>query len=101
MKKLRIFMGFAILLQVSAPIHADKLDQDDALQLFEAGKIQPLPLILHTARARRPGRVIEVELEREQGRVVYEVEVLDGRGRIWEMHIGAATAKVLSTERER
>lgn len=95
-----IFAGLAILL-LSSLTHAGGLDQDDARRLREAGKIQPLPVILHAARAVRPGRVLEVELEREHGRVIYEVEVIDQRGRIWELDIDAATAKVLSTKREK
>lgn len=94
-----IFAGLAILL-LGSLIQAKDLDQDDARRLREAGKIRPLPVILHAARAARPGRVLEVELEREDGAVVYEVEILDRRGRVWKLHIDAATAEVLSTKRE-
>lgn len=95
-----IVAGLAILL-LGSLTHASGLDQDDARRLREAGKIQPLPVILHAARAAHPGRVLEVELEREHGRVIYEVEVIDQRGRVWELDVDAATAKVLSTKRKK
>lgn len=96
-----IFAGLAVLLLLGSLAQAKDLDQDDARRLREAGKIRPLPVILHAARAARPGRVLEVELECEHKRVIYEVEMLDRRGRIWKLHIDAATAKVLSTTREK
>lgn len=96
-----IFAGLMILLLLGSLTQAKNLDQDDARRLREAGKIQPLSVILHAARAVHPGRVLEVELEREHGQVIYEVELIDRRGRIWEMDIDAATAKVLNIKREK
>ncbi|HET8700541.1 MAG TPA: PepSY domain-containing protein [Nitrococcus sp.] len=93
------FAGLAILL-LGSLTQAKSLDQNDARRLREAGKIRPLPVILHAARATRPGRVLEVELECEHKRVIYEVEVIDRHGRLWKLRIDAATAKVLSTKRE-
>ncbi|EAR22782.1 hypothetical protein NB231_10028 [Nitrococcus mobilis Nb-231] len=94
------FTGLALLL-LGSLTHAEELDQDDARRLLEAGAIRPLSVILQTAQATRPGRVLEVELERESGQVIYEVEVIDRRGRIWELHIDAATGRLLRTEREK
>jgi len=68
-------------------------DQDDALRLERSGQILPLETLLEHARARHPGSVLDVELEHERGRYVYEVILLDPGGRVWELEIDAATGE--------
>jgi uncharacterized membrane protein YkoI len=52
------------------------------------------------AEATRPGRVIEVELERDDGRWIYELELVSPEGRLYEMEIDAASGTVLEVEQE-
>ncbi|QKT02815.1 PepSY domain-containing protein [Ectothiorhodospiraceae bacterium 2226] len=58
---------------------------------------EPLPLerIAALARAYRPGRLLEVELEHEDGREVYEVELIDAEGVEWELTFDAYTGELL------
>lgn len=96
-----LLLGVAsLLLLLGSPVHAKELNQDDARRLLEAGEIRPLAVILQAAQTTRSGRVLEVELKRENGQLLYEVELIDPQGRIWELLIDAATARVLSTTRE-
>jgi uncharacterized membrane protein YkoI len=44
--------------------------------------------------------VIELELERDDGRWIYELELVTPEGRLYEMEIDAATGTVLDVERE-
>lgn len=85
---------------LAAPALADDDDQDRARRALQAGEILPLSQILAAAEAVRPGRVIELELEHDDGRWIYELELVTPEGRLYEMEINAATATVLKLERE-
>jgi uncharacterized membrane protein YkoI len=75
-------------------------DHEQARQLKEAGKILPLQEIIKAAQAEHPGRVIEVDLETEDGRHVYEVELLDPHGEVWEFHFDATSGELIKRKRE-
>lgn len=91
---------FALLFAlIAAPALADR-DHDRARRALEAGEILPLDAILAAAGAAHPGRVIELDLEREDGRWVYELELVSPEGRLYEMEIDAATGAVLEIEAE-
>lgn len=87
-------------LLLAAGIAAADSDHDTARGLREAGEIMPLETILERVRAVHPGHVLEVELEAEHGRRIYEIEILDQRGIVWEMKLDAATGERLETEKE-
>ncbi len=89
-----------ILSLLAAPASADRDDHDRARIALEAGEILPLSDILASASAERPGRVIEIELERDDGRWIYELEFVSPDGQLYEMEIDAASGTVLEVERE-
>ncbi|SUZ34010.1 hypothetical protein ROE7235_03791 [Roseibaca ekhonensis] len=89
-----------ILALLASPAWADRADHDRARRALEAGEILPLSEILQAAEAARPGRVIELELERDDGRWIYELELVARDGQLYEMEIDAATGTVLEIERE-
>ena len=91
---------FLLLALVAAPAWADRDDHDRARRALEAGEILPLSDIIAAATAVRPGRVIEVDLERDDGRWVYELELVSPQGRLYEMEIDAASGTVLEVEHE-
>jgi len=91
---------FLILALLAGPALADDDGQDRARRALQAGEILPLSDILAAAEAARTGRVIELELERDDGRWIYELELVTPEGRLYEMEIDAATATVLELERE-
>jgi uncharacterized membrane protein YkoI len=75
-------------------------DRAAAARLLEEGRILPLASILEAARRHRPGHVLEVELEADddRSRYVYEVELLDAGGVVWELYLDAATGRLLEIE---
>ena len=89
-----------ILALLAAPALADRDNHDRARRALEAGEILPLSEILEAAETARPGRVIELELEHDDGRWIYELELVTPEGRLYEMEIDAATGTVLDLERE-
>lgn len=77
--------------------HADdKLNQSEVRQLREAGKILPMEDILARSRAAQPGQIVEVELDRENGKYVYEVKLIDERNAVHKLELDAASGEVLS-----
>ncbi len=73
-------------------------DHEAAYELAREGRILPLERILEQQRRDRPGRILEVELEREDGNLVYELELLDADGRVWELYYDAVSGRLLETE---
>lgn len=92
------FILFFTLIAASAL--ADRDDHDRARLALEAGEILPLVDILAAAEAARPGRVIEIELDRDDGRWVYDLELVSPEGFLYEMEIDAASGTILEVERE-
>ncbi|MFP5411850.1 MAG: PepSY domain-containing protein [Gammaproteobacteria bacterium] len=78
------------------PASADSgLRQDEVRQLRESGKILSMEDILGRARQAQPGQVVEVELERENGRYVYEVKLIDTGNKVHKLELDAGTGEVL------
>jgi uncharacterized membrane protein YkoI len=77
-------------------------DEDHALarKLRDAGAILPLEDIVRHARAAKAGELLETELEEKQGRYIYEVEILDKSGQVWELKLDAANGHLISMERD-
>lgn len=91
----------ALALCAGAGIAFAGIGHDEARRLRERGEILPLSRVLEKATAVHPGRVLEVELERRRGGdYVYEVEIMDNQGTVWEMHVDARTGRVIDRDRE-
>lgn len=92
-----IFIG--LLLIASFPLKADD-DHDEAKRLVESGQILALEDILKKVRKIKPGKILDVELERKGDKNIYEIEVLDNKGTVIELKFDARTGQHLSTEEE-
>ncbi len=86
-----------LLLCLSAPARADD-DADRALRALERGEVRPLAEILAAVAPELGGEIVGVEFEREEDRHVYEFEVITPAGRLVEVYVDAATARVLERE---
>lgn len=71
---------------------------DDARTAQQLDQLLPLEKILAIARQHVPGDVIDVEIEHEDGLIVYEITVLAPNGRVREVELDARTGKVLEIE---
>lgn len=76
-------------------------DHDEARDALEHGEALPLAEILPLALRAVPGEILEIELEREHGRLVYEIELLARTGRVRKVILDARTGAVLGVEDER
>jgi len=75
-------------------------DHVEARRLLESGDILSLEVILDKLRPQYSGEIIEVELEREAGRNVYELEILGGDGIVHELYIDAKTGDILRDKKD-
>lgn len=94
-----LLLAFSLGLVNAGSVHADD-DHERARELREAGEILPLETILDQVRAQGLGRVLEVELKREHGRYVYELEVVDDQGIVRELHFDARSGQLLKSRRD-
>ena len=75
-------------------------EQETIRSLTQQGDILPLERILDSARKHHEGKVLETELERDDGRFIYEIEILRDDGRVREMKFDASTGELLEDEEE-
>lgn len=75
---------------------SDRNDHERARQALQAGQILPLGKVLERLAQDQPGQVLEVELEHDHGRWIYEVKLLQTGGRVIKFNIDAATGDVLA-----
>ena len=89
-----------VVFMMISPLHVAMADDDyiEAKRLLDSGEILSLEIILKNVRQIFPGKVLEVELEKEDEQIVYEIEILDGNGVIKEIYIDAKTGKLLLTK---
>lgn len=73
-------------------------DYQLAKKLRENGEILPLEKILTFARAKKAGEVLETEFKKKHGRYIYEVEILDDKGQVWELKLDAKTGQLIKIE---
>lgn len=91
-----------LIITILGPLHVTRADDDhiEARHLLDSGEILPLEVLLNNVRQTFPGRILEVELEREDSQIVYEVEILSEDGVVSEIYIDARTGKVLSVKED-
>jgi uncharacterized membrane protein YkoI len=73
---------------------------DKAKQLKDAGEILPLESVIKMATSKKPGRVIEAELKNSRGGYVYEIELVDKSGVVWELRYDAKSGELISTKED-
>lgn len=90
-----------VLLLAAAPAVSRDLDQDEALRLRREGLIMPLEALLQRALERHPGAsLLEAELEEEDGRYVYEIELLTTQGVARELEFDARDGRLIKDEED-
>lgn len=103
-------LAACLLLAVATPTLADEDDDDDHYRrdqdiVWNArknGQILPLEVILGSVLQQYPGEVLklELELDDDDGELIYEIEVLTRRGIVLEMEVDARTGQILDIEED-
>jgi hypothetical protein len=71
-------------------------DQDWARDAVRAGSLRPLTEILGRLEKEFDGQVVEIELERQGNRLVYEIEMLSLKGHLIELVYDARNGALVS-----
>jgi uncharacterized membrane protein YkoI len=100
MKKALLLGAIPLLLLLVSNTAFGSDDQETARRLTEAGEILPLETILQRAQQHQPGRVLEVEFEKDRGQYIYEIEILNPKGVVWELKLDAQTGQLLEHKQE-
>ena len=96
---------------VSLPLRHNKVvlvvDLVESVRLMTANEAQVVQawreLTAHAENdvlTRYPGRVVEVELNNFRGRRVYEIKVVDNKGRLFEVYCDVRTGNIIKVERD-
>ncbi|GLK78209.1 hypothetical protein GCM10008171_34630 [Methylopila jiangsuensis] len=84
-----------------APDHSDDAHEHyEAGEALKSGRVRPLEEIIALARKEIGGEIIEIEFEHDDGRYIYELEIISPSGKLLEVKIDAATGAILSREGE-
>ncbi|MCW9023317.1 MAG: PepSY domain-containing protein [Gammaproteobacteria bacterium] len=83
---------------ISSNVWAD--DHERARELVKRGEIIALEQLLQQVISQHEGklRLLEAELERKSGRLVYELELVDEQGVVRELYFDAKTGVPLDEE---
>ena len=100
MKLKRLIHGTGAAILVAAGLMTGSLaSAQELLPAMISAEITP-EQAREVAQRAVPGTVLEVERERERGKVIYEVEIRQADGRVFEVVVDAATSAVLEIEAE-
>ncbi len=98
---LSVLIALPLLLALPPVAVADgERDHDRARAALRAGEVLPLATILERVARQHPGQVLEVELEREHGRWVYELKLLRNSGALVKLEVDARDGSVLRRKGE-
>lgn len=90
--------SFAMM--TSGAIAGEDVNHVEARRLQAAGEILSFERISEVARSFKPGEILEVELERNRksGIYIYEIEILDASGVVWEIDVNAGNGELIKME---
>jgi uncharacterized membrane protein YkoI len=91
-------LAAALALALAGGVHAEDVGPEVAKRLLSEGRIKPLAEILNSVTGNIPGKIIEVELEFDDGKYVYELKLLRPNGRVQEVEADAASGRILKVE---
>ena len=93
-------VSLAALASESLGIGFARADDDwrDLHQEVREGRLVALPTLLDWLDERYDGQVLEVELERDDGRILYEIELVGAQGQVVEFEFDAGSGELLSIE---
>ena len=91
-------LAMTVMILAVAPAAAGDDDHDRAHPALERGEVLPLRTILDRVERDYPGKVVEVELEREHERWIYEIRVLQSGGALLKLEVDGRDGMVLGVQ---
>lgn len=91
----------ALALLLSSGACARDISQNEVLELRRRGELLPFEQVIALVETRHPGaQILEVELEEDDGRYLYELEILTRDNRVRELELDARDGRILDDELE-
>lgn len=91
-----VWWSLCLCLVLASSAGADSArDHERARAALQAGEVLPLQKLLERVQRQHPGDVLAVELEREDGRWVYELKLLQRGGQVLRLDVDGRTGDVL------
>lgn len=97
---LSLVLAVGTISPVLSAADQDEPDAESVRQWVDEGRILPLEELLERHRDRLHGELLDLQVEREHGRIIYELEIMDSRGRVREIYLDAASGEWLGEEPE-
>jgi uncharacterized membrane protein YkoI len=91
MSKLAVVLAMVL----TSPLASADNEQDRARAAVQAGNVLPLKTVLERLEREHPGQVLEVELEQDEGRWIYEIKLIQAGGRLVKLELDAVSGVVL------
>ncbi len=98
--RLRLPLLLLAALVASGALRADEHDASLARQALEQGQVLPLRSVLDKVESEYRGRVLKIEFEKEDGRYIYEIRLLQEDGRVAKLKVDALDGRVLGVKRK-
>ena len=99
-KRVRAALAGVAALSLTGLARANDDDLERAREAVRRGELLSLERILALHPLRPGERLIEVEIERDQGRWEYELELLGEDGRVRELEIDGASGALLDEDED-
>lgn len=99
-------VAIGVVLMLNGPAWSDqkgKGKKDEAKETVEMAAKAKVTIdeAIKTASEKVPGKVVEAELEKKHGTLVWEVEVVTAENKVMEVHIDAESGAVIDVEEEK
>lgn len=88
------------ILGAGGALHADERDHELAREALQQGQVIPLRQVLDKVEREYQGQVLKIEFERDDGRYVYEIRLLQKDGRMAKLKVDAVDGRVLKIKRK-
>ena len=101
MKMTYLYLGLVVgTISFSALGDDNEFNTQQIRQLVSQGKILPLEAILKIHQPLIDGKLLDLEVESEHGKIIYELEFLRQNGDVVKLVIDAKTGELLDQEIE-
>ncbi|MBH9579126.1 PepSY domain-containing protein [Inhella proteolytica] len=88
-------VALGLVLLGGSAVAGDRGEAERVRAAVLAGEVLPLPQLLERLQRSHPGQVLEIELERGDGRWIYEIKLLQAGGRLLKLEVEAKSGAVL------
>lgn len=95
-----IWLAISLLVLCTPALTLADSDQATVRDLRTSGQILPLEKIHAKAKTIKVGKILETDLEVKNGQYIYEIELLDDKGIVWEIKLDAKTGQFIKLEED-